>query len=152
MMDLFLTLCFLLFVMSTLGTLIHESGHVLGAMFVRADNIHLSIGLGKPLTTFSLKKLHITVHRLFFLGGSVKSERYPPFRKLELFCVTVLGSINNGFFALLFYFLNEVHYNNYIQFLCIFNLWLMIVNLLPFKLKEKQSDGYTLLKMIIRNK
>lgn len=115
---------------------------------MRADSINLSIGLGKKLGTLSVKNLTITIHLFFFLGGFVQSNRKPAYRTLEIICITAFGSFSNGIFSILFYLLNNIYYNQYIQLLFLFNLWLAIVNMIPFKIKGKQSDGYTILQTI----
>lgn len=150
MIDIFNNLLFLLFVVAPIGTIVHESGHAIGAKLVKADTINLSIGLGKEIGTFSFKNLRMTVHLFFFLGGFVQSNRKPAYRSLEIICITAFGSVNNGIFAILFYLLNGIYYNQYIQILFLFNLWLAIVNMIPFKLKGKQSDGYMILKTLFK--
>src|SRR5690625_2774979 len=103
MMDVLFYLIFLLFVVAPVGTTIHESGHAIGAMLVKADNIKLSIGLGKEIITFTLGNIQITIHTFFFLGGFVQSDRTPSYRPIETVWITAFGSINNVFFAILFY-------------------------------------------------
>ena len=149
-MGVYLFLLFLFFVVAPIGTIIHESGHVIGAKIVKADNINLSIGLGRKIGTLSFGNFQITVNMLFFLGGYVQSHREPSYRSLEIICITAFGSINNALFALLFYLLYGIYYNHYIYLLFLFNLWLAFVNIIPFKISGKESDGYAILKTLIR--
>ncbi|HLS60396.1 MAG TPA: M50 family metallopeptidase [Virgibacillus sp.] len=142
-------LLFTLFIVAPIGTFIHESGHMLGAKFVKADCIKLSIGLGKEIGTICFKNVHITIHALFFLGGFVQSERHLPYKALDIFWITICGPMNNGIFALLFFSLNGVYTSQYIYILFLFNLWLAIINLIPYKVKDRHSDGYTILKTIL---
>jgi len=142
-------LLFTLFIVAPIGTFIHESGHMLGAQFMKADCVQLSIGLGKRLGTICFKKIHITIHALFFLGGFVQSERKLPYKPLDIFWITICGPMNNGIFALLFFSLNGIYANQYIYILYLFNLWLAIINMIPYKVKNRHSDGYIILKIIL---
>src|SRR5690625_396800 len=127
-MNVFNFVLFLLLLVAPIGTIIHEGGHAIGAKLVKADNINLSIGLGKKIGSISLRNFQITIHLFFFLGGFVQSSRKPAYHPLEIVCITAFGSISNGFFAILFYFLHGIYYNQYIQLLFLFNLWLALVN------------------------
>jgi len=148
-MDVYNLLLFLVLVVAPIGTLIHEGGHAIGALLVRADHINLSIGLGKKIGTISFRNFQITVHMLFFLGGFVQSYRNASYRIIEVVCITLFGPINNGLFAILFYLLDGIYYNQYIHLLFLFNLWLALMNIIPYKIKGKQSDGYTILRILL---
>lgn len=144
-------LLFTLFIVAPIGTFIHESGHMLGAKFVKADCIKLSIGIGKKLGTISFKNIHITIHALFFLGGFVQSERKLPYKATDIFWITICGPMNNGVFALLIFNLNGIYTSQWMYILYLFNLWLAIINMIPYKVKNRHSDGYTILKTVLPN-
>lgn len=146
-MDIYLWL-YLVIIVAPAGVLFHEMGHVLGAKIISADYIRLSIGIGKIVKTISLKKIRVTIQAIFFLGGSTQSERKTPYKSLDIIIMTVLGPISSGVFAFIFYVLYNIFPNHYLQLLFLFNLWLAFVNIIPFKIKRKQSDGYTILKLI----
>jgi hypothetical protein len=67
---------FLLFA-APLTLLIHELGHLLGAYFVKAQQIHLYVGAGKNVFSFSVGRFSIHIHALYMLGGRTVSERNP---------------------------------------------------------------------------
>src|SRR5690625_24661 len=149
-MDIFLFL-YLVFVVAPIGTIIHECGHLFGAGTTQADQITLSIGQGKQVISFSGKKMHITIHAIFFLGGLAQSKRNSPYKSVEIIWVTFCGLLSSGIFAVFFYFLYNAYPNPYIQLLFLFNAWLAVVNSIPFKIKGIQSDGYTICKVIFQS-
>lgn len=146
-MTLFLLL-FLFFIVAPIGMIIHEFGHAIGAIITKADRVILTIGLGNCMLTFNIKHINVKVHALYFLGGYTKTERRLAYTKTDVFWTTLFGPLNNGLFSLAFYCLYVVFLNPYIKLLFLFNLWLAVVNLIPFKYKGKQSDGYILLNTI----
>lgn len=140
-------LLYLLLVVAPIGTLIHETGHLIGARMMKADHISLSIGSGKKIGTLSFKKIQINIYMYFFLGGYVHNKRRKPYTLLEMLCIIGLGPINNGIFAAFFYMVSSMYFNPYIHILFLFNLWLALVNIIPLKIKDKQSDGYMILNL-----
>lgn len=146
-MDIYLLL-FLILVVAPMGMFIHELGHVIGAKMVHSDHITLSIGLGKKIGTISLKTIDIHLHMLFFLGGYTRYERERTYQSIEFIWMSMLGPISSGLFAFICYLLHDVYPNDYIKILFLFNAWLMIVNIIPFKFRGKSSDGYTIVKLL----
>ena len=141
-------LLFLLFIVAPIGTLIHEGGHLIGAKLMKADYLHVTIGYGKKLFTFKCKNIQIIICCFFFIGGHVKNERYVPYRTIEMISIIVFGPLLNGVFAVFFYMLYDLFPNEYLFLLFLFNGWLALINLIPFKVKDKQSDGYMILKLL----
>lgn len=148
-MDIYLLL-YLVFIVAPLSSLLHEMGHAAAARIVGADQITLSIGLGKRINTVIFDKVQITFHAIFFLGGLAKSERIIPYKSWEMVWITMIGPITNAFFAFLFYILYVMYPNDYLHLLFLFNLWLAFVNSIPFKIKERHSDGYLILQTITK--
>ncbi|UJL44757.1 site-2 protease family protein [Virgibacillus sp. NKC19-16] len=146
-MDIYLLL-YLVFIVAPLSSLLHEAGHAAAARTVGADQITLSIGLGKRINTVIFAKVQIIFHAIFFLGGLAKSERAVPYKSWEIVWITIVGPITNALFALLFYILYVMYPNDYLQLLFLFNIWLAFVNSIPFKIKERRSDGYLILQTI----
>lgn len=145
-------LLYLLFIVAPIGTIIHEVGHLIGAKIVKSDQISLSIGLGKRIGSFSFQNIQVNIHLLFFLGGCVNNRRDKPYQLLEMLCIIGAGPIHNAIYAIFFYLLSSVFYNQYIHILSLFNLWLAIINIIPFKMKDKQSDGYIMLSLLRKQK
>lgn len=148
-MDIYLLL-YLVFIVAPLSSLLHEAGHAAAARTVGADQITLSIGLGKRINTVIFDNVQITFHAIFFLGGLAKSERVIPYKSCEIAWITMGGPITNAFFALLFYILYAMYPNEYLELLFLFNIWLAFINSIPFKIKERRSDGYLILQTILK--
>lgn len=144
-------LLYLLFIVAPIGTVIHEFGHLIGANIVRAEKIVLSIGLGKRFSSISFKNITLHFHRVLFLAGSVNSSRTEPYTPFEKICITMFGPLNNIFFTCLFYFLYLWQPTIYVKLLLMFNLWLAIINIIPFKIGNRKSDGYIILKTILHS-
>ncbi|WP_163969905.1 M50 family metallopeptidase [Oceanobacillus halotolerans] len=146
-MDLYIVIIFL-FIMAPIATFIHEFGHAIGARMRGADNVNLSLGTGNKCIHFNLNNIHITICSLYFLGGLVWSNRSTPYSNSELVLIALSGPISNGMVALVsfipFYFIP----NSYLSVFILFNLWLCIMNLIPFKIKQKKSDGYTIWQVL----
>jgi Zn-dependent protease len=148
-MDIYVILWFVLLI-APICTILHEFGHVLGAKSMKADSITLSIGAGKSICGFSCNHIHNSIHTLFFLGGLAYSERNKPYKPAEIIWITLCGPVGNGVAATVFYGLFGFT-NVFVQLFILFNIWLAIVNMIPFKLKEKQTDGYTIVKTAYTN-
>ncbi|WP_373892688.1 site-2 protease family protein [Virgibacillus natechei] len=150
-MDIYVLL-YLVFIVAPLSSLLHETGHAAAARTVGADQITLSIGLGKRIKTIIFDNVQITFHAIFFLGGLAKSERLIPYKPWEIIWITLVGPLTNAFFALLFYILYGIYPNEYLQLLFLFNVWIAFINSIPFKIKERRSDGYLILQTIFSKK
>lgn len=139
---------FLVLVAAPISTFVHECGHAIGAKIVASDRITLTIGVGRRIGTISLKTVHITFHMIFFLGGYTRYERKRSYQSRELIWISILGPISSFIFAFLCYFMYDLYSNNYMKILLLFNVWLTIMNIIPFKIKDKLSDGYAILKIL----
>lgn len=140
----------LIFIIAPLGTIMHELGHAIGARLLRADQIHLTVGSGKPIVTLSIRSFHMTINIVYFLGGMANSKRERDYSAGEAAFIAVCGPLFNGIFALFWVMLFYVMPSTFIWLMVLFNLWLFLVNLVPFQIKGKTSDGYTILKNILR--
>jgi len=143
-------LLFLIFVAAPAGTGIHEFGHIIGAKSVGADKMLLSIGVGTIVYRSMWKKINITVRAFFFIGGMACSERKIPYRPRERIRIAVLGPLNSFLATGFCYALYAVYPNGYLLLFLLFNLWIAAVNTIPFRFKGKQSDGYTILRIIMQ--
>lgn len=139
-------LFYLILIVGPFSILLHESGHAAAARVVKADRITVSIGYGKLLSSAVFERFQLNVHMAYFLGGFARSERGIPYKSSEMIWIAVSGPIANGLFTCLLYFIYVIYPNAYIQLLCLFNLWLTVINIIPFRIKEKQTDGYTILE------
>lgn len=149
-MDIYLFL-YLLFAAAPISIILHEIGHAFAAKIVNADSIMISIGKGKRLKVIFLGRMQLVIYTAFFLGGLAESKRKTPYSPREIVWIAMLGPITNGMIAFLFYVLNEIYPNNYLQLFYWFNVWLAVVNIIPFKLKDKYTDGYMIMQVILGN-
>src|SRR5690625_395218 len=131
----------LLFVVAPLGTVAHEGGHALGARLAKADTVVLSIGLGKETLSYSFKKVHLKIHMLFIMGGYVQSERATSYTNGEKCLISFCGPLLNILCATgLFYMQMYVVDHPFVALLCLFNVWLAFIIIIPFKICKKQSS------------
>ena len=146
-MDLYLIL-YLIFAVAPISIVLHEFGHAFAARVVNADDIIISIGKGKQCKVIGFNRIQLIFHTVFFLGGLAESRRTEPYKKGELVWIAISGPITNALIAFLIYMLNEMYPNNYLQLFFSFNIWLAVVNIIPLKVKEKNTDGYMIMKLI----
>ncbi|WP_157087716.1 site-2 protease family protein [Oceanobacillus damuensis] len=139
---------YLIFIIAPLTTLIHELGHVSGSLAVNADYIQLSIGTGKRKMVLKRKRVEFNIYPAFFIGGITRSERAKPYNKTESVWITILGPTFNAITALISYLLFEVFPSEFLQLLFWFNMWMAIVNIIPFTINGKRTDGFTILELI----
>ncbi|SFD51414.1 Peptidase family M50 [Lentibacillus persicus] len=149
-MDIYLFV-YLILVAAPIGTVIHELGHVLGATLVRADMTTLTIGTGRIIGRFVFKKTVYTIRLFYFLGGMAGSRRKDPYLPGEQITIASGGPLMSLAAAGACFCLYNVFSNKYLLVLLLFNLWVAGVNIIPFRYKEKKSDGYTIC-MAVRNK
>lgn len=94
-MDFLKTLLFLFFFTAPVGTIIHETGHMAGALLVNADKVTFTIGTGKTVKLFHCKKVILHLGLMIFLGGFAASERSQPYNKWEVMIVSLSGPLIN---------------------------------------------------------
>ncbi|AIF45442.1 M50 family metallopeptidase [Virgibacillus sp. SK37] len=141
-------LFYLILIAAPVSIVIHELGHALMAIVLKAQKVEVSIGAGKKLWGLSQKSFQLSIYSLYFLGGVVEHEKEHPYKLREVIWISLAGPIMNAIVAFVFYLLYDWIPNDYISLFLLFNIWLAVVNLIPFKIKEKQTDGYTIFKEI----
>ena len=146
----FSSILFLLFIGAPISVLIHEFGHAIAASCVNAKHITIYLGSGRDLFAFRLGRLKLVVRLFYFVGGLTTNERSIHYSKRELLWITSFGSVLNGFVAIILFFLMMWVPNVYLSIMFWFNLWLAIGNLLPIRINDKKTDGYTILEIFKR--
>ncbi|WP_284141243.1 MULTISPECIES: site-2 protease family protein [unclassified Virgibacillus] len=149
MTTLLFILLFILLI-APISNTIHECGHMIGARITGADHMLLSIGIGKPIATFSLRRVTVTIHLFYFLGGMATNVRSIPYRPFEMAIITIGGPFFSILCAFVVGLLMGIYPNEILLLFLLFNLWIGIINLIPFKRKDKKSDGYILFKLIFK--
>ncbi|QDP40513.1 site-2 protease family protein [Radiobacillus deserti] len=130
----------LLFVLiiGPISILLHELGHCFAAFLCKADDIELTIGRGRSLVSVKKGKLRVNIKQYFFLGGYSNYQKMDSFHPTEMAVISFAGP----FFNLLIFFSTCSVEHPAIQLGSLFNLWLCIINLIPFNIAMQQSDGY----------
>lgn len=144
------TLAWLFFIIAPASTIVHELGHAAGAMAVRADSIRIIIGTGKRKWVIGTGKFRILLFPVFFLGGHTFSDRYIPYSRKESFLITLSGPLSSTMASGLLLALFAQFGYSLLLLAFLFNAWMAIGNLLPYKVKGRQSDGYALIQLLRR--
>lgn len=142
---------YLVFIVGPFSMIVHELGHAFGAKRVKGKHITIVLGAGKKVFEFYLVKIKIEIKAFYFLGAYTKSRKDPNYTKRDVFWITFFGPLNNLVFTFFLLYLDGIFMNPYMRLMLLFNLWMFVVNLIPFKIKEKRSDGYILFNSVFRN-
>lgn len=143
-------LIFLIVIVVPIGTIAHELGHGLVAYFVKADAVTLHIGIGKHIKSYVFKRFTIYLYGIFFIGGLTKSQRKPSYNTKEKIWIALGGPAGNAILIILFLITFYPTHNPYIRLFLLFQAWLMLINIIPFKWRGKKSDGYTIIQILWR--
>ncbi|WP_407268748.1 hypothetical protein [Radiobacillus sp. PE A8.2] len=138
-------------VIAPIGIIVHEFGHALGAVFVNADEVTLHIGSGNAFKSIKLLKINVVFHKYILFGGRALSTRTVEFTKLERIVITLAGPILNIFVVVVLYVFKQDFTSFFIELLLLFNGWMALFNLVPFKRNGQMSDGYQIIH-ILRSK
>ncbi len=131
------------------GAFVHETGHVIGSWICRADTMELSLGSGKRMKAVKIgSKLTVHFHLLLMAGGHASSKRAQPYSGREKAVISMAGPVFNlaaGW--LLLEFVSEG--DGWIRLFALYNIWIAMVNFIPFKWRGKKSDGYFVIRSMI---
>lgn len=125
-------------VIGPLSIILHEAGHCFVARIFRADQVELSVGRGKSIFVWKQNNFRVEVNRFFFLGGYSNYHKEQAFNRFELVWISLAGPLLNLLIFLGTYWISIP----FIHLGSLFNLWLCLVNLIPFKVAMQESDGY----------
>ncbi len=144
----FINLIFLILVIVPISLFIHELGHLLGAKFLKADRVTIYLGAGRKLFTLSFKKMTLNLSLLIMFNAHTQSERKQNFTNKELAFITMMGPLFSLIFTGVFSLLFIITTSELIFYFFLFNLWLAVINLVPFKTKNQKSDGYLIWNLL----
>lgn len=148
-MNLYVQLLAYIMLITPFGLFWHELGHVFAAYLMRARHITLTVGSGKPIIQGTLGHVTFEIRRILLFNSYTRIEASTYLSNKDKVIITSMGPIFSLLLSLLAYVLNLLIVKHLIWYiLCLFNLWLGIINLIPFRIKGKQSDGYTILQTI----
>lgn len=141
-------LIFLIVIVAPIGTIIHELGHSIVALLAGADAVDLHVGIGKPIKKYELKRFTVHLNVIVVIGGLTRSKRTRTYSPNEKIWIALGGPLGNAILVILLIILFYPTHNPYVQLFTLFQAWMMFINIIPFRWKQKQSDGYTIIKMI----
>jgi Peptidase family M50 len=144
-----LILLYLVLFVAPISNLIHELGHLIGAKLAKADEVKVYIGRGTSVCKFVYRTTEIDIGSVFFTSGFTVSRREELYKPIEIVYITFFGPFLNAAVALILYLLFLHMQNDYILVLILYNCWLFVMNCIPFKIKDQQSDGYIIMKELI---
>ncbi|WP_377889416.1 site-2 protease family protein [Alkalihalobacillus sp. R86527] len=137
-------LLMVILVISPLSLLLHEAGHTLAANVLTSSSVKLHLGVGPRLFTWKHARGELAINAFYFAGGmTISSQPDNAFGKVIIALSGPLFNLSAALLALLLPLPLHI-----VALTIFFNLWLCITNLIPFKWKGKESDGWTILKVI----
>ena len=149
-MNSIINLFLLIFFIAPVSLLFHEIGHAIGAKWMKVTTIHLTIGIGKTMWEGSLLNIQITIKKVFVFNSFTAMIGERPLQNKEKVFISLMGPIFSGILAFLLYLIYIAVPMSTIYLFYLFNLWLVVINLFPFKIGQKQSDGYTIYKLLFK--
>jgi hypothetical protein len=145
------SLLFFLLIGAPISIGLHEFGHALGAYIFKSDYIYFTVGNGRKLLSLNKGRIYIAIHTLIFLGGHVTYNRKRQYTRVEQIIISLGGPFCNGIIAFLCWQL-KIMENDSLRIFFWFNIWLAVVNLLPFRFRDKKSDGYICFELLVNNR
>lgn len=148
-MEMILSLLIFIFIFAPISLLFHELGHAIVARICRADHIMIVTGSGKVRFKWTIGRLKWIIRTSVIFPIYTISEREDAFSRGEQVSISLGGPLMNGLLMICFIIFEILVFQDpAIQLSIAFNAWLCIVNGIPFKIGQRQSDGYTIYKMM----
>ncbi len=130
----------------------HEIGHSVGAALIQSDRICITLGRGSQFSKWTRGRYTLIFYSTFFLGGSVSNSRERSFTSGEKILVSFCGPLMNALFATIGIMSLQWVAIPFIELFIWYNMWLAAINVIPFKIKNNQSDGYVMLSSFLEYK
>lgn len=140
------TLILLLLVIVPITNLLHELGHIVMARLLKADHAILELGMGSELLSFSCFNTHIKIRTIFFVGAMSTNESDIELSYLKKALIAIGGPLSNTILVLCLIQFDP--FSQLFHLMVLFNIWVALFNLIPFKLGQKRSDGYQFIQML----
>ncbi|WP_161568299.1 site-2 protease family protein [Anaerobacillus alkaliphilus] len=123
---------------------LHELGHLFFARLCQAKEISITLGIGNEL--FRFKSFNTTFIFCFLpIGGQTKYELLET-KSWQRRIISIGGPLMNGWVAFLLLIPGIGYGTQYItiwfQWLAMFNIWMLLINTIPFKFGNYYSDGW----------
>jgi Zn-dependent protease len=139
-------LLMVLLIIAPISLLFHEAGHTLAANIFTSSSVNLHLGIGPRVLTWKYSRGEVAVNAFYFAGGMTISSQ--PEKAYGKVAIAIAGPLVNLLIAALT--LLYPFHPSITTWVLFFNLWLGITNLIPFKLLGKESDGWTIVKTLIK--
>lgn len=133
-----------------LSVLIHELGHALAAKRCGAQGLKIYIGSGKELCSYSIGTIKVTFHLIWMFGGATSSDIPVTLNRSKEAFVALLGPVFSLCFACVLLLIQWIYPSPITGLSMLFNLWIGGVNLIPFKIGAKHSDGFTVIQSLFK--
>lgn len=142
-------LLFFLFIVPAVH-LIHEMGHVLFAKLFGIKETEIVLGIGPELFHFSHASIRYRVHSLIFLGGYSTNSKEGVLSPEKVAFISLGGPLCNIASILLALPLLSEYDLLLLHLFILFSSWVGLVNLIPFKLGNRRSDGWQIVTSLYR--
>ncbi|TLS37671.1 site-2 protease family protein [Pseudalkalibacillus caeni] len=141
---------FMLFVVPA-TIFLHETGHLIVAKVLKIKGLRMVLGTGPLLIEKNTLDVAVEIRLLYFAGGYSTTHSKGSIHKWKQGLISIGGPLINLFFCYgLMQWLDSRATNSFLQLLFLFNLWVGIINLIPFRIKGKESDGWNFIKNVLK--
>ncbi|MBD8071485.1 site-2 protease family protein [Bacillus sp. PS06] len=139
----------LLFIVVPMTVFLHEVGHGLVARVMKIDGVEVVIGTGPMLVSFQFGGIHFQFHAIYFFGAYTTNLSAHEVSEWQRGLISLGGPLVNVGVAILAYLLLDM--NHMIsELFVLFNVWVGLVNLIPYKLLKRESDGLIFIKSMYK--
>jgi hypothetical protein len=146
MLDIFI----FFFVIVPLVHLIHEAGHVFMAKLYDVKGTQIVIGAGPKIFETRIAGTGIRLNCILFLGAYSTNMEEGKLSYNEVVWISAGGPIFNILsIGLVLPFWNPFYFS-LLNLFFYFSLWIGIVNLIPFKVGTRKSDGWQIAASVIK--
>lgn len=142
------SLLLFLFFFVPLTNLLHEVGHVVAGRFLGINGTLIQLGSGPKLFHFDIKHTEINVMAIYFIGAFSTSDYSDRLVDWKRGVISLSGPLVNICIVLAMIFIGWTETTS-LRLFILFNLWVGVVNIIPFKVKGKESDGYIFVQALI---
>lgn len=142
-------LLFFLFIVPAVH-LIHEMGHVLFAKLFGIKETEIVLGIGPEWFHFSHASIRYRVHYLVFLGGYSTNSREGVLSPEKVAFISLGGPLFNIASIFLVLPLLSEYDLLLLHLFILFSSWVGLVNLIPFKMGNRRSDGWQIATSLYR--
>ncbi|KGP93306.1 hypothetical protein N780_12850 [Pontibacillus chungwhensis BH030062] len=134
------------FIVAPFCLLLHELGHSLLARTAGADRVEVFLGIG-PSVKFQINpSFRIHIASWYFLGAMASYDKREGFSPGDRMAISLGGPLFSLGGAVISWGIYLYAPYPIVSLMLVFNCWLFIINLIPFSVKGKQSDGYLVIK------